>query len=53
MIIIYFVYLKEKLEVWLTSLKYALEKDIKKNPSKFTLNSCKVFLIFEVIILYK
>ncbi|CAB4029781.1 DNA-directed RNA polymerase I subunit RPA2-like, partial [Paramuricea clavata] len=38
----YLMVLKEKLEVWLTSLKYALEKDIKKNPSKFTLNSTSI-----------
>ena len=29
------------MEVWLTSLKYALEKAIKKDPAKFSLNSSK------------
>ena len=27
------------MEVWLTSLKFALEKAIKKDPAKFSLNS--------------
>lgn len=37
----YLFVFKEKMEVWLTSLKYALEKAIKKDPAKFSLNSSK------------
>ena len=45
----YFVFLfKEKLEAWLTSLRYSMEKEIKKNPEKFTLNTSKNYILMFV-----
>ncbi|XP_046846262.1 DNA-directed RNA polymerase I subunit RPA2-like [Xenia sp. Carnegie-2017] len=34
----YLMFLKEKLELWLRSLRFALEKDIQKNSHDFSLN---------------